>query len=114
MTIKKLAQRLYFLKALLNFVFIAGILFIVILFLNMSIEQQNNYALPSLLVATWSLLLSALLGLLVRMPSNAKMTKSWFSRIKKRLAKSLFFVTATMFVFVSLALLYATIKLLNL
>jgi hypothetical protein len=42
------------------------------------------------------------------------MSKGWFARMKNRLAKSVFIFAAIVFVFISLALLYATIKLLGL
>jgi len=114
MTLKKLAERWFILKPLFNFIFVACIIFIVILFLNMSIAQQNSYAVPSLLLATWSLLLSALLGLLVNSPNTEDKPKGWLAGIKNRLAKSVFIIVAIVFIFISLALLYATIKLLSL
>tara|TARA_R110000744_G_scaffold84774_4_gene165944 strand:- start:1978 stop:2322 length:345 start_codon:yes stop_codon:yes gene_type:complete len=114
MTLKTLAQRLFIIKPLLNLTFAAGIVSIVILFLNGSIENQNLYALPCLLVAAWSLLLSAILGLLVNTPSPDKTVKGWFAGMKKRLAKTIFNFVAAVFIFTSLALLYVTIKLLNL
>ncbi|MFT5814771.1 MAG: hypothetical protein ACI9VT_002539 [Psychroserpens sp.] len=114
MTLKKLAQRLFIIKPLLNFTFAACIVSIVVLFLNGSIEEQNSYALPSLLLAVWSLLLSAILGLLVNTPSTEEIVKGWFGRMKKKLAKSIFFFVAIVFVFISLTLLYVTIKLLSL
>ena len=114
MTLKALAQRLFIIKPLLNFIFVGCIVSIVILFLNGSIENQNLYALPCLLVAAWSLLLSAILGLLVNTPNPDVRVKGWFAGMKKRLAKTLFTVVATVFVFTSLALLYVTIKLLSL
>jgi len=113
MTLKKLAERLYILKPLLNTVFVISLSFIVFLFFSGSIENQNSYAVPSLLLATWSLLLSALIGLLVNTPGDEP-TKGWFAAIKKRLAKFFFNVIAIAFVLISLALLYATIKLLSL
>ena len=114
MTLKKLAEGLFIIKPLLNVIFFAGIVFIGFLFFNASIEQQNSYALPSLLIATWSLLLSALIGLLINGPNPDNISKGWFARIKSRLAKSLFTLVAIVFVCISLALLYATIKLLTL
>lgn len=114
MTLKKLAEHLFIIKPLLNFIFIFGIVFIGFLFFNASIEQQNSYALPSLLIATWSLLLSALIGLLINAPNPDDIGKGWFARIKSQLAKSFFTLVAIVFVFISLALLYATIKLLTL
>jgi len=113
MTLKNLAERLFIFKPLLNFIFVAGIVFIVILFLTMSIAQQNSYAIPSLLLATWSLLLSALLGLLVKTPNTEHVPKGWLAGLKNRLVKSVFTVVAIVFIFISLALLYATIKLLS-
>jgi len=114
MTVKKLAQRLFIIKPLLNFAFVACLVFIVILFLNGSIAEQNSYGVPSLLLATWSLLLSAILGLLVNTPNIEDMPKGWFARMKHRLAKSIFTLASMVFIFISLALLYATIKLLSL
>ncbi len=114
MTLKNLAQRLFILKPVLNLIFMIGIVVIAFLFIKGSIEQQNSYALPSLLLATWSLLLSALIGLLVNTPSHEHTSKGWLSGIKHRLAKGMFRLVASAFVIISLALLYATIKLLNL
>jgi hypothetical protein len=42
------------------------------------------------------------------------MPNGWFARMKHRLAKSIFTLAAIVFIFISLALLYATIKLLSL
>ncbi|TWX73499.1 hypothetical protein [Colwellia sp. C1TZA3] len=114
MTVKKLAQRLFFIKPLLNFAFVAGLVFIAILLLNGSIAEQNSYGIPSLLLATWSLLLSAILGLLVNTPNTDDIPKGWFAQMKNRLAKSVFTLAAIVFILISLALLYATIKLLTL
>ena len=113
MTLKSLAERLYILKPLLNTVFFISLVFIVFLFFSASIENQNSFAVPSLLLATWSLLLSALIGLLVNTPGDEP-TKGWFAAVKKRFAKFLFNVIAIAFVLISLALLYVTIKLLSL
>ncbi|MFT6194937.1 MAG: hypothetical protein ACJASU_001843 [Cognaticolwellia sp.] len=114
MTVRKLAQRLFIIKPLLNFAFIACLVFIVILFLNGSIAEQNSYGVPSLLLATWSLLLSAILGLLVNTPNIDNIPKGWFARMKYRLAKSIFTLAAMVFILISLALIYATVKLLSL
>ena len=114
MTFKKLAQRLFIIKPLLNFFFVACLVFLVILFLNGSIAQQNSYGVPSLLLATWSLLLSAILGLLVYRPNIDDIPKGWFARMKNRLVKKIFTLVAFIFVVISLALFYATIKLLSL
>tara|TARA_R110000772_G_scaffold20572_6_gene57305 strand:- start:907 stop:1251 length:345 start_codon:yes stop_codon:yes gene_type:complete len=114
MTFKTLAQRLFFLQPLLNLIFIAGIILIIILFIYGSIENQNTYALPFLLFAVWSLLLSALIGVLVQTPSSEKIAKGWFSGLKNRLGRALFSLVLLLFILISLALLYATIKLLNL
>lgn len=114
MTFKALAQRLFFLKPLLNLIFIAGIISIIILFIYGSIEHQNTYALPFLLFAVWSLLLSALIGVLVQTPSSKKIAKGWFNGLKNRLGRALFSSVLVLFILISLALLYATVKLLNL
>jgi len=114
MTLEKLAQGLFIIKPILNITFIAGMVFTGYLFLNSTIAAQNSYGLPSLLLATWSLLLSALIGLLVNVPSNEDSGKGWFARIKKRIAKTVFTAVAVVFIFISVALLYATIKLLTL
>lgn len=113
MTLKSLAERLYILKPLLNTVFVIALVFVVFLFFSASIENQNSFAVPSLLLATWSLLLSALIGLLVNTPS-AEPKEGWFAGMKKRLVKFLFNVIAIAFVLISLVLLYVTIKLLSL
>jgi len=97
MTLKNLAERLYILKPLLNTAFVIGLVFVVFLFFSASIENQNSFAVPSLLLATWSLLLSALIGLLVSTPSTES-TKGWFAAIKKHLAKFLFNVIAIAFI----------------
>lgn len=114
MKVNLLAQRLFFLKPLLNFSFVIGISTIVILFINGSIESQNTYAIPCLLFAVWSLLFSATIGLLAQKPSTHKVNKGWFSRIKSRLASVVFSSTVIAFITISLALLYATFKILSL
>ncbi|MGB1261477.1 MAG: hypothetical protein ACPG52_01100 [Cognaticolwellia sp.] len=113
MALKKLAERWLILKPLLNFTFVAGVVFIVFLFLYSSIENQNNYALPSLLLAAWSLLLSAIIGLLANTPGTENIRNGWFSRLKFRIAKGLFTLAVAVFILLSFALLYATIKLLS-
>ena len=114
MHVSLLAQRLFFLKPLLNLSFVIGIMTIVILFINGSIESQNTYAVPCLLFATWSLLFSAIIGLLAQIPNTSKVNKGWFSGIKSKLVNLMFFSMIIAFIAISLALLYATIKILSL
>lgn len=114
MNVKLLAQRLYFIKPLLNFSFVAGIIFIVLLFIFGSIEYQNTYAIPCLLFAVWSLLFSATISLLAQKPSTAQVTKGWLASAKVRLAKAIFSITMITFIVISLSLLYVTVKILNL
>jgi hypothetical protein len=114
MTLKQVAKALLVFKPFLNCIFVFSIIFIVYLFLNSSITEQNRYAIPSLLLGTWSLLLSALIGLLVRAPDVQNGNKGWFWGIKHRLAKGFFRFILIVFILLSLALLHATIKLLGL
>lgn len=114
MTVSQLAQKLFFLKPLLNFSFVVGIIFIVLLFIFGSIEYQNTYAIPCLLFAVWSLLFSATIGLLAEKPNASSITKGWFAGIKARFFNLVFTLTVIIFITISLALLYVTFKILNL
>lgn len=114
MTLKKTAEALVILKPLLNAIFLACMFYLGYLFFYSSISMQNRYGVPSLLLAVWSLMLSALLGLFANSPNTENMAKGWFARLKSRITQSLFKVVVFIFVIISCALLYATIKLLRL
>lgn len=113
MALKLMVHRLIFLKPLLNLTCISCLGFIVFLFLFSTIAMQNQYALPSLILAAWSMLFSALLGLLVNSPEENQGNKSWLANVRYKLAKGLFSLTVVLFVSMTLALLYVTVKLLG-
>lgn len=114
MNAKQVITTLFYLKPLLNFIVFACLSFIVYLFLFAEISMQNDYALACLLLAAWSLLFSATLGLLANSPNSEQAVMGWYARLKFRLAKRLFFFAVCAFTMVSLALLYVTLRLLNL
>jgi hypothetical protein len=113
MTIKTAAQGLFFLKPLLNLICIVCLICIPLLFLFSSIAIQNQYAIPSLVLAVWSLLFSALLGLLVNAPDKITSNKSWWSSLRYKFTKRLFTLSIIAFIFMTLALLHVSIKLIG-
>lgn len=96
---------------MLNLTCILSILTIIFLFLSRSIEEQNTYAIPCLLLAAWSLLLSALLGLSMKSPERLNAVQSRFRQLKLRLAKFLFTVALAVLAMLTIALLHLTLKL---
>ncbi len=114
MHFKQVMQALYYIKPLLNFISVACLGFIVYLFLVSTINMQNAYAMPSLLLAVWSLLMSALIGLYSHKPSTDNVDKGWFARMKSKVGKGLFNMVSLIFALVTFALLYVTIRLLRL
>ncbi|WP_085299378.1 hypothetical protein [Cognaticolwellia mytili] len=113
MILREVADRLLFLKPLLNFIFLLGFGAIIYLFLFSSITLQNQYALPSLLLALWSLLFSALLGVSANVPNEKIIGNSKLKKIRYKLAKGLFTISIIVFIFMTLAVLRITIKLLS-
>lgn len=113
MTVQHLARRFLFLKPLLNIIVVIALATVAFLFLFSTIAMQNQYALPSLILAVWCLLFSALLGLFASTPKPQITSQSWFSRFRYKLLKGLFSLSLVLFLFMTLALLYATVKLLR-
>jgi hypothetical protein len=111
MVLREVANKLLFLKPLLNFTFLFCFCVIIYLFLFSSITLQNQYALPSLLLALWSLLFSALLGLLANAPYEKVLDNSWLRKFRYKLTKGLFTISIVIFIFMTLAVLRITIKL---
>lgn len=113
MTLRQVANKLLFLKPLLNFSVLLCFCAVIYLFLFSSITLQDQYALPSLLLALWSLLFSALLGLSVNAPNEKVLSKGWFSKLRYKLAKSLFALSIITFILLTFAMLYITLRLLS-
>lgn len=113
MTLRQVANKLLFLKPLLNFSVLLYLCAIIYLFLFSSITLQDQYALPSLLLALWSLLFSALLGLSVNAPNEKVVKKGWFSKLRYKLAKSLFTLSIIIFILLTFTVLYITLRLLS-
>lgn len=111
MKFKVLMKRLYFLKPVLNLTFLLCILSLAYLFIFSTIALQNKYALTSLLLAGWSLLFSAFLGLGVNAPDNNRKASNWLSTIRYKLTDSLFSLAIVAFILLTFALIYVTIKL---
>jgi hypothetical protein len=113
MILREVADRLLFLKPLLNFTFLLCFCAIIYLFLFSSITLQNQYALPGLLLALWSLLFSALLGLSANAPDEKAIGNSRLKKFRYVLTKGLFTISIVVFIFMTLAVLRITIKLLS-
>lgn len=86
---------------------------IVYLFLFSTIEGQNLYAMPSLLAMAWCFLASALVGLFHNKPEQITEAQSWWQKVKTKFKKALFSIMTIAFIFISLALLYATFRMLG-
>ncbi len=111
MILRQVANKLLFLKPLLNFVFLLSLSVIIYLFLFSSITLQNQYALPSLLLALWSVLFSALLGLSANAPDEKLIASGWLRKLRYKLTKGIFTLSVVIFIFMTLAVLHITIKL---
>jgi len=109
--LKNFIGRIYVLKPIFNGIFLLSIGFIVFLFIFSSIDAQNQFALPSLMLAVWSLLFSALLGLTNNVPVQTIEKPSWFSKIYFKFRKVYFRFIALMLIFVTLALIYLSFRL---
>lgn len=113
MTVKSKVKRLLFLKPFLNLTCLLSFTSLAFLFLFSTIAQQNQYALPSLILAVWCLLFSALLSFFVNAPEKIATNETWLSRFRYKLTSILFKLFNLVFIFLTLALLYVTVKLLR-
>ncbi|SEL64822.1 hypothetical protein SAMN05216262_11644 [Colwellia chukchiensis] len=109
---KSRIQGVFIFRPLLHLLFVVAMIFIAYLMLHGSIAAQNRYAVASLLVATWSLLLSALIGFHHQAPNKSNTALGGMSGLKYSIKQAIFKVVALLFAVLSIALLYVSIKLL--
>lgn len=116
MSVNLLFQRLASLSftiPILNLLSVFCFLFVGYVFIFSTIEMQNQFAIPCLLFGTWGMLLNAVIRLSLNAPRADNEAKGLFSRIKKTIQQSLFTIALIIFIFMSLALCYLTLRILG-
>lgn len=97
----------------LNLLSVFCFLFVGYVFIFATIEMQNQFAIPSLLLGTWGMLLNAVIRLSLNIPKPTVEAKGFYSRIKQTIQQSLFTLALIIFIFMSLALCYLTLRILS-
>lgn len=113
MSVQNVAYQLYFLKPVFNALCLISIFSILFLFLFSTIEIQNTYALPCMVLAAWCLLFSTLLGLFNHVPMGLNDKQGWFAKMRYKFYKIWFKLIVLIFVLVSIGLAYLTFKLIG-